>query len=323
MKLSAYLIIGLSWCPWLLSAGPGGNGENMAQEQPLPDFDKLWDYNDLQATLVQFEKLLPTARDSGNMSYYLQLLTQIARTYSLQGEFDEAHRHLDTVEQALTDELKLVRVRYLLERGRTYRSAGDPKKSLPLFESAYAIAAEIGEDYYAIDAAHMVAIAAEAPEEKQKWNLIGIELADKSKDERARRWRGSLCNNMGWDYHDKGEYEKALEMFELALKAREEQGEKREIDIARWCIARTYRSLNRIDNALGIQLELLARHEKTGEGGGYMFEELGELYLLKGEQEKARQYFAQAYELLSKDTWFAQNEKDRLERIKKLRGVDQ
>ena len=42
------------------------------------------------------------------------------------------------------------------------------------------------------------------------WNLKALELAESSPDERAQRWRASLYNNIGWSYHDQGEYDKAL-----------------------------------------------------------------------------------------------------------------
>src|ERR1051325_153220 len=97
----------------------------------LPDFDKLWDYAHPEETEKKFRELLPRAEKSGDKSYYAQLLTQIARTYSLRGKFAEAHATLDQVEAMLTDDLKLARVRYFLERGRTFNSSQQAAKALP------------------------------------------------------------------------------------------------------------------------------------------------------------------------------------------------
>ena len=71
-----------------------------------------------------------------------------------------------------------------------------------------------------------------------------------------------------------------------------------------------------------MQLELLRRHKEAGTKDGYVFEELGELYLLRGENELSRQNFAWAYAELSQDKWMMDNETERMARIRKLGGVE-
>ena len=51
---------------------------------------------------------------------------------------------------------------------------------------------------------------------------------------------------------------------------------------------------------------------------GYIYEELMECYLLKNGKEKAAEFAGKAYDLLSKDIWVAENEKDKLDRLKKI-----
>ena len=77
------------------------------------------------------------------------------------------------------------------------------------------------------------------------------------------------------------------------------------------------RALNRIDEAITIQLGLLEELIKAETSDGYVYEELGELYLLKGE-EIHKMYFQFAYNELSKDIWLAANEQARLNRMKEL-----
>lgn len=89
----------------------------------LPDFDKLWDYNDPAGTAEKFREILPAARESGNRPYLAELLTQIARTQGLQREFDAAHATLDEVETLLADDAPIPRIRVLLERGRVFNSS--------------------------------------------------------------------------------------------------------------------------------------------------------------------------------------------------------
>src|SRR5579883_412461 len=103
----------------------------------LPDFDPLWDYEHPAQTEAAFRQLLPQAEASGDASYHLQLLTQIARVQGLQRRFDDAHATLDAVAARLSDDLALARVRYLLERGRVFNSSGQPETSLALFQQAY------------------------------------------------------------------------------------------------------------------------------------------------------------------------------------------
>ena len=118
----------------------------------------------------------------------------------------------------------------------------------------------LGEDFYAVDAIHMLAIIAE-PASALTLNLQAIQLAESSGQEKARNWLGSLYNNMGWTYHDMGEYESALKIFEKAEAFRRSKGSVNEIRIAIWCVARTLRSLNRVEEALSKQMALNAEFD--------------------------------------------------------------
>ena len=167
----------------------------------------------------------------------------------------------------------------------------------------------------AVDAAHMLGIV-DAPE--LTWNLKALELAETSSDERARRWRASLYNNVGWSYHDRGEFDAALAAFAKALRLREEQGDAKLIRIARWAVARVLRSLLRLDEALAIQRDLAAQERREGKTDGYVEEELGEVLLALGRADEARPHFARAYAELSLDEWLAEREAPRLERLRAL-----
>lgn len=277
------------------------------------DFDRLWDYEQPDESERSFRALLPLA-DPG---VELELLTQIARAQGLQGRFADGHATLDGVADRLTPETgtETARVRYLLERGRLFNSGGAPEQARPLFEQAWSLARQIGEPGYAVDAAHMLGIL-DAPD--LTWNLKALDLAETSADERARRWRASLYNNIGWSYHDPGAYDAALAAFGKALRLREEQGDARLIRMARWAVARTLRSLGRLDEALALQRDLAAGDWRAGESDGYVEEELGEVLLALGRAAEAKPHFARAYAELSLDDWLAGHEADRLERLRAL-----
>src|SRR5262245_5154232 len=109
----------------------------MAFAKEPQDFDKLWNYNEPEQTADKFRALLSEAEKSGDQEYHLQLLTQLARTQSLQSKFAEAHEILGNVEKQLTPETPLAEVRYLLERGRTFNSAKKTDEASPLFSRAF------------------------------------------------------------------------------------------------------------------------------------------------------------------------------------------
>jgi tetratricopeptide (TPR) repeat protein len=289
----------------------------MTPDSTLPDFDALWDYDQPAQTETAFRALLPQAQATGTPSYYLELLTQLARSQGLQRNFAAAHQTLDQVQARLSTDMTRARMRYLLERGRVFNSSGKPEGARPLFEAAWEQGQSAQEDFHTIDAAHMLAIVAPS-EEKLAWNLKALDLVEQTSDARARTWGGGLYNNIGWSYHEQAQYQLALESFQKALEWRQAQGDLREILIAKWCIARALRSLGPVEEALRLQQELQEEWKPLGESDGYVEEELGECLLALERPEEAQPYFAQAYTKLSQDIWLVAQESGRLERLKHL-----
>ncbi|MBL8056855.1 MAG: tetratricopeptide repeat protein [Anaerolineales bacterium] len=280
------------------------------------DFDALWNYDQPAETEARFQALLPeTAAAPARRA---ELLTQIARAQGLQRRFAEAHQTLDEVDRALTAEMRRARVRCLLERGRVFNSSRQPERAVPLFRAAWEQAQAADEAGLAVDAAHMLGIAAPTPDEQLAWNQRALDLAERSPDPAVQHWRGPLYNNLGWTYHDRGEYTRALELFERAVAWRAAQNQPRPTRIARWCVARALRSLGRLTEALAGQQALLAEAEAAGEPDGYIYEELAECLLALGRPEAARPYFAQAHALLAQEAWLAEAEPARLERLRTL-----
>ena len=285
----------------------------------LPVIDTLWDYDNPQATEIVFRELLPAAEKSGDKPYYAELLTQLARTLSLQRKFDDAHKLLDDARQLIVGPvMPVAEIRYLLERGRTFNSSNEKTQAIALFKEAYEKALQSNEEFYAIDAAHMLGVA-EKPQAQLYWNIKAMDLAEKSLDARARKWLGPIYNNIGWTYHDANDYERALDLFEKSLAWRTTQEDKRGIFIAKWTIGRVYRSLNRIDEALAVQQALLAEIQREGLApSGFVFEELAECLFIKNSHDEAKEYFRKAYETLSQDIWLKANAADRLQRLREL-----
>jgi len=254
----------------------------------------LWNFDDLDETERRFRALLDEEQPAGRA----EVLTQLARVAGLRGNVDQGERLLVEA-AALADSHPAVAARIPLERGRLLRSSGDPEAALPLFEAAFGAAVEAGEEFVAVDAAHMAAIAAPDRDGLLRWTERGIELAGASGDPEVRYWLGPLENNLGWELHARGEHEPALEAFRRALEARERYPEQRaEVEIARYAIAKTLRALGRADEAARLLEQAVAWAETEGEPDGWFHEELAEDYAALGREAEAREQARLALPLL-------------------------
>lgn len=259
------------------------------------DVQSLWDFGDPARSEAIFRERLATA--SGDDALSLQ--TQIARTFSLRARFDEAHAVLDRIAPQLERAGPEPKVRALLERGRTFRSARQVDAAAPLFRAAVELAEAAKLEDLAIDAMHMVALAEPTTDGQLEWNRRALAAAQKAADPRARNWDAALANNIGMALHEAGRHDEALASFRTALAARERLGKVGEIRIAHWMIAWTLRALKRHDEALAILTRLEREFAADGQADGYVFEEIGENLLAQGRRDEAKPWFAKAHTTLS------------------------
>ena len=89
----------------------------MTMAQDFPPIHKVWNYNKPVVTREKFLELAEAAKQVGNKAYYLEAMTQVARTYSLVGEFVSAEKYLNLVETENEPPLLLPSIRYNLEKG--------------------------------------------------------------------------------------------------------------------------------------------------------------------------------------------------------------
>ena len=279
------------------------------------DIDSYWEYADPAASEARFRGLLEQVRGDAR----LEVQTQIARTFSLRRDFAQAHRLLDEVEPQLATAGAAPRVRYLLERGRTFNSAGEKDRARPLFVEAWEIAGAAGLEGLAVDAAHMVPIVVGGAEGAE-WTRRGVELARRSADSKARAMLPALLNNHAWNLHDEGRYAEALPVFREAEVAWLATGRQPQGRIARWSVARCLRSLGRFEEALAIQRALEQEWAAAGQADGYVFEEIAELLDATGKPDQAQPYFRRAADELGKDAWFVEKEPRRLARLRSRGG---
>lgn len=178
--------------------------------------DRLWKIQDPGLSEQRFrDALADPAYDADERA---ELATQLGRAIGLQGRYEEADALLDSVDG---DE-PTVGVRILLERGRILNASGHAAMAVPLFEQAAELGDHLGEEYLAVDALHMLAIADAAHAEL--WTKSALEYASTAHDPRTRRWMVALHNNLGWALHGAGRFTEALVEFQLAEQWAERTG---------------------------------------------------------------------------------------------------
>ncbi len=284
----------------------------MQTSQNTTDIDSFWEYADPVLSEARFRAALPSAQGD----FRLELLTQIARTFSLRQQFATAHDVLNGVERQLAGAGAPPRVRYLLERGRTFNSAGEGEQARAFLIEAWQQAQAAGLQGLAVDAAHMLAITTAGTPDAIAWNERGLAIARAAQDPKARALIPAMLNNSAWDLHEMGRASEALALFEQALAEWMARGKAQQIQTARWAVARCLRSLGRCEEALAIQRALAAEQLATASADGFVLEEIAENLAALGNQDEARRYFQKAYDELGKDGWFAQHEAARLARLK-------
>jgi tetratricopeptide (TPR) repeat protein len=279
----------------------------------------MWDFDDPRKSELRFRRLAREAKGPAGADLQAGAMTQIARAQGLQRRFRAAHRTLDRIVPTLPDRAPQISILYSLERGRVFRSGGQPQKALPYFLAAWRVARRNSEDGLAVDAAHMIALV-KSGAGQGSWNAKALRLADGSRDSAARSWRASLLNNIGWSEFESGNYRGALHSFQRALRYRQRESNATETRIAKWCVAKTLRLLGRTRIALRRQRNLLNEWRRARGKDGYVFEEIAECLLTIGKPAEARKFFRQAHRVLSADPWLAAQEPTRLNRLLELSG---
>jgi len=273
-------VLPLGWAvAWALAAAPA---------VAAVDLDALWDFDRPAVSEQRFREALAKAEGDD----VLTLRTQIARTLGLRRLYDAAFKELDAIEPQLEAAGPEARARALLERGRTLRSAGQPRQAEPLFQRAFELADRTRHEFLAADALHMLALVQPDTEGKLAGNKRVLAYARTARDARARRWDAVALNNMGSTLNEAGRHEEALGVLREAQEAYEAAGRPRNVRYARWMVAYTLRLLKRLDDALAVQRSLEAEWAAAGDVDAYVFEELSLIWAAKGDTDRATHYRA-------------------------------
>jgi tetratricopeptide (TPR) repeat protein len=170
--------------------------------------DRLWEFEDPKLSERRFREAM--ADEQYDADEKAELATQLGRAIGLQGRFEEADALLDSID----GEEPTAGIRILLERGRLLNSSGHAAMAVPLFEQAAELADHLGEEFLAVDALHMLAVADSAHAEP--WTRSALEYASTAHDPETRRWMVALHHNLGRELRLAGRFTEALVEFQLA-----------------------------------------------------------------------------------------------------------
>lgn len=240
------------------------------------EIDSLWDFADPIASEQRFRD---ATADSERPAYERAIMsTQVARALGLQGNLDEALAVLDALQSgadslveapsvessgapntgAEAREHAEIRARVVLENGRALLAASRIEDALPVLTRAVREAAAAASAFLVLDALHMLAL--HDTEHEAEWAAEGFEVLGGTSDPRTLRWSVALHHNLAWTFHDRGDAEAALSEFERGLAAAVAYGTTEQRYVSRWSIARCLRTLERVDEARAIQLELASEN---------------------------------------------------------------
>jgi tetratricopeptide (TPR) repeat protein len=246
--------------------------------------DSLFDVRSHDSAMTLYSKAAEIGEKQGNPAVRVEALAQMARVSLIQGHTDKGRVLLGQAEAYGSESEPLGWSRYLSVRGRFEWQAGDLIAASGTFEEMFRYCDVNGLWDRAVDAAQMMAIVSETPQEQIQWGKQGIELAE---DYEVTSRLGPLWNNLAATYYDAELHDSALTAY---LQAREYHwrysGESGKL-WADYSVGMTYRKLQEYDKAASWLRPVLAWAERLGDHGamGQASEDLGEIALAQGDRE--------------------------------------
>jgi len=255
----------------------------------LKQADEVFQSRDYAAAHDEYLQVAERARQEFNRSVETEALSQVARTSLLLGEKDAGRDWLTKAFERATNDDPMGWSRYLGVRGRFEWQDGDIMAARKTFDEMYVYCNTNGLWGRSVDAAHMIAIVAESPEEQIEeqieWGKRGIEAAESGGVE---SWLGPLWNNLAGTYYDLKQFDSALACY---LKAREYHwrfsGEVAKL-FADYHVGMTCRLLGKYDEADQWLRPVLAWAERLGDHSaiGQASEDLGEIEVARGNKNE-------------------------------------
>lgn len=286
MKKIFFVIVSLLLISTVWSIEVERKGYHVTNSEINPDSllnegDAIFKSRDYEKALIKYKEALKASQSEFNNSVEAEALSQIARMNLITGNKEEGRKWLTEAGETARESDPMGWSRYLGVKGRFEWQDNDLKTSRETFDRMYTFCHVNALWGRAVDAAHMIAIVAENPEEQIEWGRKGIEAAEASENE---SWLGPLWNNLAGTYWENKAYDTALECY---IKAREYHwrfsGEIAKL-FADYHIGMTHRFLGNYKEARQWLRPVLAWAERLENHGaiGQACEDLGEADVAEG-----------------------------------------
>ena len=257
--------------------------EENSADSLLNRADGIFQARDYQEALDQYRLTYDQAMSEFNRSVEVEASAQMARMYLLLDNQSEGRKWLETAAGRTDDADPMGYSRYLSVKGRYEWKSDDLVAARKTFDGMYTYCTVNSLWGRAIDAANMISIVAETPEDRIKWGQRGIEAAEAAEE---GRWLAVLWNNLAGTYYD-------LKQFDLAvggyINAREYHWRhSKEVAklFADYHVGMAYRAQGKHDEAGKWLRPVLAWAERIENHSaiGQACEDLGEIKIAEGEK---------------------------------------
>lgn len=282
-------------------------------------------YDDARAA---YEQVAERARELGATDVEALACARVARVYSIRRDPAGGAPWLERAEALADETMPEAWARALVVRGIYLREEGRADEATALFVACYDYAMARGLHADAVDAAHHVAIAADAAT-REEWAKKGIAAAEAAGES---GWLGPLWNNLGWDYIDQGRDAEALDALRRAQTAFHARGgHPTSALISDYSVGFALRKNGELAEARSIQEAVhAAAAAALDDGDASMLEwvaqsrrELGELDALEGRPLDGADAIERAIEELRRTdfpSWGAEYLAQYEARVRELRG---
>lgn len=267
--------------------------DEKSADQRLKEADQLFQERNYETALEHYREAAKSAGREFNYSVEVEALSQVARMNLLLGDKNEGKKVLAQVAGKARESDPYGWSRFLGVRGRFEWQDNDLKVSFATFDQMYDYCGVNSLWGRAVDAAHMMAIVAENPEQQIKWGRKGLEIAEANDVE---SWLGPLWNNLAGTYYDMKNFDSTLQCY---IKAREyhwrHSGEVAKL-FADYHVGMAYRLTGGYEKAGQWLRPVLAWAERLQNHSaiGQACEDLGEVALATGKTDDGKKLFQRA-----------------------------
>jgi tetratricopeptide (TPR) repeat protein len=314
------------WLPLMLVC----SGAQMDSTELLKKADEQFGRSEFSQALPLYEKAADNAEKERDSSNLVEAYSQVARCYIKQDSLEIAREWLSRAEVYASENEPLGWSRYLGVRGRvewkekvkeTGELAPEASVAASTFRDMYDYCIENGLYERAIDAANMMTIIGDK-RQRISWGLKGIEAAERGGYD---NWLALLWNNLGWNYDEAEQPDKALEALKSAREYHYKSDKQMPKLIADWSVGYAFRKAGDIDSAsswisnVWQRADSLYKIEPSTEHAewlGFACREMGEISLAEGLNNEALGHFHEAESRLT-EAGMADWDQEGLEELKR------